>query len=141
MSNIVAWSKERSLPGFFKVPIYDVVVFVFNEIRRFDLIIRANGIAYSFFLSLFPSILTLFTFAPFLLDLFTKWIPELAHFNEVVEEEIQRVMPGQAGDMLFDFIHDITHQPRVGLLSFGFVLAIYFASNGMLAMMSSFSLN
>lgn len=134
----IDWSQRRSLPGFFKVPIYDVVVFVFNEIRRFDLFSRANSIAFSFFLSLFPSILTLFTFAPFLLDWFATFIPELANFNQIIEEEIHRVMPGQAGDIVFDFIHEITNEPRVGLLSFGFILAIFFSSNGMLAMMQSF---
>lgn len=136
--SLLAWSKKTSLPGFFDVPIYDVVVFVFNEIRRFDLFTRANSIAYSFFLSLFPSLLTLFTFAPFLLQFFSGYIPELNDFNQIVQDEIQKIMPGKAGDAVFEFIHDITNQPRVGLLSFGFLLAIYFSSNGMLAMMQSF---
>lgn len=136
--SLLEWSKKTSLPGFFDVPIYDVIVFVFNEIRRFDLFTRANSIAFSFFLSLFPSLLTLFTFAPFLLAFFSGFIPELNDFNQIVQDEIQKIMPGQAGDAVFGFIHDITNQPRVGLLSFGFVLAIYFSSNGMLAMMQSF---
>ncbi len=135
---LLDWSKRSSLPGFFSVPIYDVVVFVFNEIKRFDLFTRANSIAYSFFLSLFPSLLTLFTLVPFLLGFITHWLPELANFNTILEQEITKVMPGQAGGLVFEFIHDITSKPRVGLLSFGFVLAIFFSSNGMLAMMKSF---
>jgi len=138
VKQLLAWSKVTSLPGFFKVPIYDVVIFVFNEIRRFDLFTHANSIAFSFFLSLFPSLLMLFTFTPFLLDFFSGIVPELANFNTILKEEINRVMPGQAGDMVFDFIHEITTEPRIGLLSTGFILAIYFASNGMLAMMQSF---
>lgn len=138
VKQILTWSKNTSLPGFFRVPIYDVVVFVFNEIQRFDLFTRANSIAYSFFLSLFPSILTLFTLVPFLLDFMSVLVPELSNFNMVLEEEITRVMPGQAGSLVFDFVHEITDTPRVGLLSFGFILAIYFSSNGMLAMMRSF---
>lgn len=135
---LLEWSKKTSLPGFFAVPIYDVIVFVLHEIGRFDLFTRANSIAFSFFLSLFPSLLTLFTFAPFLLAFFSGFIPELSDFNIIVKEEIQKIMPGQAGDAVFQFIHDITNRPRVGLLSFGFLLAIYFSSNGMLAMMQSF---
>jgi membrane protein len=138
VSNVLNWSKRTSLPGFFKVPIYDVVVFVFHETQRFDLFTRANSIAFSFFLSLFPSILMLFTIAPFLLGFFAQFIPELSSFNHILEDEIQRVMPGQAGAMVFEFVHDITTKPRVGLLSFGFFLAIYFSSNGMMAMMQSF---
>ncbi|MEL6655963.1 MAG: YihY/virulence factor BrkB family protein [Bacteroidota bacterium] len=138
INRILDWSKQTSLPGFFRVPIYDVVVFVINEIQRFDLFTRANSIAYSFFLSLFPSILTLFTLVPFLFSFLLHLIPELGNFNAILEQEISKVMPGQAGGLVFDFVHDVTSKPRVGLLSFGFVLAIYFSSNGMLAMMRSF---
>lgn len=135
---LVEWAKEHSLPGFSGVPTYDVVVFVFNEIRRFDLFTRANSIAFSFFLSLFPSLLTLFTLAPFIIDLLAVWIPELSNFNETLYGEIKRIMPGQAGDVMFSFVQEVTNQPKVGLLSFGFLLAIYFSSNGMLAMMQGF---
>lgn len=134
----ITWTKQHSLPGFFQVPIYDVVIFVYNETRRVALFTRANSIAFSFFLSLFPALLMLFTLVPFLLDLLTVWIPELKDFNTTLYDEIKRVMPGQAGDVVFSFVRDITNEPRVGLLSFGFLLSIFFSSNGMLAMMQSF---
>ncbi len=134
----IQWAKNHSLPGFFSVPIYDVLVFVYNETRRVALFTRANAIAFSFFLSLFPALLSLFTLIPFLLDIATNYVPELENFNSILYEEIKRVMPGQAGDVVFSFVQDITNQPRVGLLSFGFLLSIYFSSNGMLAMMQSF---
>ncbi len=135
---IVEWSKNHSLPGFFDVPIYDVVIFVYNETQRFDLFTRANSIAFSFFLSLFPALLMLFTLTPFILSILQVWFPELEHFNVTLYEEIKRVMPGQAGDIVFGFVQEITNKPRVGLLSFGFLLAVFFSSNGMLAMMQSF---
>lgn len=135
---LLEWSKTHSLPGFFKTPIYDIVTFVYEETRRFDLFTRANSIAYSFFLSLFPSILMFFTLLPFLINLAAAYWPEVNNFNTTLYDEIQRLMPGQAGNILFDFIYEITNEPRVGLLSFGFILTIYFSSNGMLAMMQSF---
>jgi membrane protein len=135
---LVHYAKHNSFIGFHGVPIYDVVVFVFHEVQRDDLFTRANSIAFSFFLSLFPSILTLFTMVPFILDFFTIWFPELNNFNTILYEEIKQVMPGQAGDILFGFVQDITNQPKFGLLSFGFLLAIYFSTNGMMAMMQAF---
>lgn len=135
---LIAWSKERSLPGFFKIPIYDVTVFVFNEIRRFDLFTRANSIAYSFFISLFPSLLTLFTLLPFLNRYLLRFITKGDNFNQVLQTEIHKIMPGSVGDQLFLFIKDITEVERVGMLSFGFLLSIFFSSNGMLAMMRGF---
>ncbi|PHI21961.1 ribonuclease BN [Lewinellaceae bacterium SD302] len=114
------------------------MAFVIQESKRDDLFTRANSIAFSFFLSIFPSLLMLFTLVPFVLNFLTIWFPDLANFNRTLFDEISRIMPGQAGLTIFGFIQEITSQPKVGLLSFGFLLAIYFSSNGMLAMMNSF---
>ncbi len=132
------WAKTHSLPGFFKVPVYDVVVFIYNESRRSDLITRANSMAYSFFLSLFPTLILLFTLLPYFQTHILRYLPDGETFDQIVQEQIQELMPGDAGLSLFEFIQDITSNPRFGLLSFGFVLAIYFSSNGMLQLMKSF---
>lgn len=132
------WAKTHSLPGFFKVPVYDVLVFIYHESRRSDLIIRANSMAYSFFLSLFPTLILLFTLLPYFQKYIFSYLPEGDGYYAVMEEQIQQLMPGGAGDSLFDFIHDITTNPRFGLLSFGFILAMYFSSNGMITLMKSF---
>lgn len=130
--------KGHSFPGFFRVPIYDVLAFLRKELQRVDLFMRANAIAYSFFLSLFPSIMALFTLIPLLKRYFLKYLPAGEDFETYLQAEIQKIMPGVAGDRLFNFIEDITSNPRVGLLSIGFVMAIFFASNGMLMLMRGF---
>ena len=135
---LIYWTKTHSLPGFFKVPIYDVAVFLLRELQRFDLFTRANAIAFSFFLSLFPALIALFTMLPLLKRYFLSYLPNGQDFNKVLEQEISQLMPGVAGDRLFQFIFDITNNPRFGLLSFGFLLTIYFSSNGMLALMRGF---
>ncbi len=138
LRQLKVWAKRHSLPGFFKVPIFDVVVFVFNELRRYDLMTRANSIAFSFFLSLFPSLIALFTLIPLLKDLLISYLPQGENFDYVLQTEIQRIMPGVAGERVFNFVEDITSKPRFDLLSFGFFLAVIFASNGMLALMRGF---
>lgn len=132
------WARRRSLPGFSGVPIYDVMVFIFNEFRRLDLIMRANSIAFSFFLSVFPSLISLFTLLPYVKRYVVRFLPEGENFDLILEEQIKNVMPGVAGDRLFEFIEDITSNPRTGLFSFGFILTVFFSSNGMLAIMRSF---
>ncbi|MBR9921674.1 MAG: YihY/virulence factor BrkB family protein [Bacteroidetes bacterium] len=136
--NLVAWSKKSSLPGFFSVPIFDVLVFIRNEIRRFALVTRANSMAFSFFLSLFPALIVLLTLLPYISDYILVFIPEAENLMIYMEQQIKMVMPGNAGDMLFATIKDLTTRPRNGLLSFGFLLAVFFASNGMMSMMLSF---
>jgi len=135
---VLAWSKRKSFPGFFGVPIYDVVIFMYNELKSNTLGGRANSIAFSFFISLFPSIIVLLTLLPLLSTVILQHIPGGENFFEVLYREIKFIMPGNAGDMLFETIEDLTTRPRNGLLSFGFILVIFFSSNGMMAMMSGF---
>lgn len=135
------WVKTHSLPGFFQVPIYDVAIFVVNETKRFDLVSRANSIAFSFFLALFPTIIVIFTMVPYFSDYILSFFGfTTSHFLEVVQTEIKQVLPGEqgVGSQLYETIKALATKPRTDLLSIGFVLAIFFASNGMLAMMRSF---
>lgn len=138
---VVQWSKTHSFPGFLGIPVYDVLMFLYAETQRFDVFTRANSIAYSFFMSLFPSLMSLFTLLPFVRVYILRWfLPKDAedNFDEILKSEIQQFLPGSAGLEFAKFIEDLTTNPRVGLLSLGFFLALYFASNGMLSMMQGF---
>lgn len=137
VKRVLHWAKTNSMPGFSRVPIYDIVVFVLNEMRRFDLFTRANSVAFSFFMSLFPSLLTLFTLFPYLQRYFLQYLPENEGFNTFIYNEIQKVMPGVAGEQVFSFVEQVT-EPSIGALSSSFLVAIYFSSNGMLALMQGF---
>lgn len=124
----IAWSKTHSLPGLKRIPLYNLFAFVKKELQDDAITTRANSMAFSFFMALFPSIIVLFTVL--------AYTPLYERFNEVLYDAVHEVMPGQAGKMLMKTIQDIATIPRSGLMSFGFFLAIWFASNGMLSMMS-----
>ncbi len=121
------WAKRNSLPGLQEIPIYNLVVFINKETHDDAIVTRANSMSYSFFMAIFPSIIVLFTLL--------AYTPLYSNFDTVLSESIHEVMPGQAGQMLFKTIQNIATIPRGGLLSLGFFLAIWFASNGMLSMM------
>ncbi len=123
------WSKTHSLPGFFKVPVYDVAVFLYNESRRVTIVSRANAMAFSFFLSLFPAIIFLFTLATHL--------PLYDTFESEINSYINQIMPSNAGQQLQKSIKTLV-KPNSSFLSIGFLLAVYFSSNGMLSLMSGF---
>lgn len=135
---LIGWAKKRSFPGFFKVPLWDVLVFLYNEIQRDDLFVRANAVAFSLFLSIFPSLIALFTLFPLFYGLILQHVPGMENFDLYLETEIKSLVPGDAGNAIVEFIQDITTNPRFTLLSFGFIFAIYFASNGMLALLRGF---
>lgn len=137
-TRLTCWAQNRSFPGFFGVSLYNVFKFFVQEIQKFDLFTRANSIAYSLFLSLFPFIIALFTLIPWLKTTFLHYLPGGENFDDYLQSEIQKIMPGNAGDQLFGFIEDITNNPRIGLLSLGFLSSIYFSSNGILSLLRAF---
>lgn len=154
LGRLFQWARSRSLPGFEQESIYDVLYFIYQELQKDRLITRANSISFSFFLSLFPTILAFFTLIPLLLPLiFNKYLINLLpmdaafiykadgsiNFVETVILELNQLLPNVIGrDEVINLVRDIVSQPRAGLLSFGFILAIFFASNGMMSMMRGF---
>lgn len=157
ISFLIKWSQRNSFPGFFDVPIYDVFDFIRVEIKAFNLTMRANSMAFSFFLSLFPAILVVFTMIPLILPYFSgfiiPYIPEdliirdalgKVNFNETVLSQIKdlinevKFLPFNARDQLVQFIEEFAFNARFDVLSLGFALAFFFASNGMLTMMQGF---
>ena len=124
---VLNWAKVHSFPGLQEIPIYNLVVFINRETQEDAIVTRANSMSFSFFMAIFPSIIVLFTLL--------AYTPLYTNFDIVLHTSIQQMLPGQAGEMLFKTIQDIATIPRGGLLSLGFFLSFWFASNGMLSMM------
>jgi membrane protein len=124
------WAMATVLPGFQGVSLHEVYDFLKKELRENNLNSKANSIAFSFFISLFPTIIVMFTLM--------AYFPIYKNFYEFIKGFVHDLMPGNAEIMVMDAIKDLTTIKRKGLLSIGFILAIYFSSNGMAAMMSGF---
>ena len=132
---LIAWAKATSLPGFQGVSNYNVFNFLISEIFYNPLLMtRANAIAFSFFMSLFPTLIVLFSLIPFL-PIQKDQILDQLYFA------IQEIMPNKSGDAVFETIKSFIKTKRSDLLSVGFILAIYFASNGLMALMRNFEKN
>lgn len=127
---LVNWAKTSTFIGFHGVPVYDVLKFIYKESLDDDLTTRANSMAFSFFLALFPSIIFLFTLLPH--------IPLAADYALDIRESVNGLLPPSSEDFVFGLVDDIVSRQRGGLLSFGLLLAIFFSSNGMIAMMRGF---
>jgi membrane protein len=134
---LISWSKAHSLPGLKKIPLYNLLLFIAQETKEDAIVTRANSMAFSLFMSLFPSIIVLFTLLPYTpiyrMEVLNNG--EVQRFEIVLQNTITEAMPGEAGKMLISAIDDIMKIERGGLLSLGFILAIWFASNGMISMM------
>ena len=111
-------TKRYSLPGFSGVPIYDVFTFVYNEAMKDDIVTRANSVAFSFFLSLFPTVIFLFTLLPML--------PFTADYLSLFKDYTQGFLPLEAHNYLFGAIEGVASIKRGGLQSLGFIFAVFF---------------
>lgn len=130
LKQILDWSKRYAIPGLGGVPIYNIVMFIYNETHKDNISTRANSIAFSLFLAIFPAIIAIFTLLPLM--------PFTANYVELASNTLNEVLPKDAHDYLIGMITDITSVNREGLFSFGFVLAVFFASSGMLTLMAGF---
>lgn len=112
------------------MPIYNVVTFIVSEVQKDDISTRANSIAFSFFLAIFPAVMFAFTLIPLL--------PYSNYYAETVNQAIESALPAAASSYLTEIIDSIASIKRGGLLSFGILLSIFFASSGMLTLMHGF---
>jgi membrane protein len=98
--------------------------------KKDNITTRANSVAFSIFLAVFPSIIFLFTLLPYL--------PFTEDYFTAIAKSTEKLMPNNAHQYLMNIIHDVTMIKRSGLLSLGFILAMYFSSNGVLSLMNGF---
>jgi len=127
---VIEWSKGTTLPGFGKLPLYTVFVFFFQEIARESILNKASSLAYNFMLAIFPGIIFLFTLIPY--------IP-INNFQEQLLDLIQLALPDNAFDILETTLEDIIKRQNSGLLSAGFILCTFFATNGLTTLMMTFN--
>ena len=130
MFDVLEWSKDFSPFGFRGVSLYEALVQISEETNLTNIVNRANSIAYSLFLSLFPTIIFIFALLPLL--------PVAIDFTAALKERTKDIIPYTAHKYIFDIVNDIVLIKRQGLLSLGAILALYFSSNGMLTLMGGF---
>ena len=113
-----------------KLPLLDVLrdfVKLFSKGRTID---RAAGVAFNFFLALFPLILFFFTLIPYIP------IPHL--YERVMMMMRDFLIPSGTLDYVNKTIDGIMNQPHDGLLSLSIALALVFGSSGVVAFFNGF---
>jgi membrane protein len=131
---VIRKSKKIYLPGFQGIPLFDVTRFFILQALKTGFTERASAIAFNFTMTIPPVVIFLFTLIPHL--------PISDEFIEQLFSLIRDVMPGEKNNGgLIKFLSDILSKPRTGLLSTGFLLAMFFSSNAVMGIMRSFDKN
>lgn len=130
INKIVSWSRNFIFPGFDGVPLYDVTRFFWSGITKGSIGLRASAFSFNFFLSLFPAIIFFFTIIPY--------IP-IPHFQDTLMQTMQDIIPDRIYQTVQSTLFDVIKQPHGSLLSLGFVLAMYFSTNGINSLILAFN--
>jgi len=128
---VIRFLRRIVLPGFDGLPLFSVLKFFVKGLFEGRLTIRASAISFDFFLALFPSILFFFTIIPF--------IP-IAGFQPELLQTMEDVIPATLWTHVSSTLEDIIIRPRSDLLSLGFILALYFSTNGINSIIEGFNL-
>jgi len=128
-ATLIRRAKQISLPGFERIPIYNVIVFFFRGLYNGALTTRASSIAFHFCLALLPAVIYLFTLIPY--------IP-VENFQEGLLSLIEDILPSNVYDLLDNTIKDMFIK-RKGLQYFGLFIALFFATNGVNHMIVAFN--
>ncbi len=114
------------------MPLFDLLAYLAQQLRQSDLNLRASAISFSFFLALFPGLLFLFSLI--------AYIP-VEGLDMAIRRTSQELLPPSAFELLYTTIEDIVGRQQGGLLSFGFLLAFYFATTGLTTLSQSFNVS
>ncbi len=121
--------KKIKVPGLEGMSLYDVLEMYVIGIVQGALTSRAGGVAFSFFMALFPFALFILTLIPF--------IP-IEGFQEGFMQFIGQALPPKTYESVDVVLQDIANNKYGGLLSFGFVLSMFLMTNGINSLFGGF---
>lgn len=130
VNNFVNWLKSHSFPGSGGVAIFDVGKFFKQAVFDGTLSTRSASLAFNFFLAIFPFILFLLSLIPY--------IPVEGVLEKLVEN-MNEVLPAGIKEPVIKTVVDLVDHEREGVLIFNILLTMYFASNGIVDLMTQFN--
>ena len=130
ISKLLNFTKKIRPLGLSGLSIYDISSFFYKGLVEGAITTRASSLAFNFFLAFFPSIIVLFTLIPY--------IP-IDGFQEILMDILMNILPPSTNQITLETLDDIINNQRGGLLSLGFVLAIYFSTNGINSLIEAFN--
>lgn len=127
------WLKKIKFKRYGGLSLYKFIKIFFHNIEEDEIVDRSNGVAFNFTLAIFPTIIFFFTLIPYV----SVYFPTIN--QESIMEFIRTVLPANMFNEVSSTILDIINNQRGGLLTLGFVFAVYLATSGMLSLMRAFN--
>jgi membrane protein len=124
-------SKKFFVPGFEGLHLYEVYRFFIEQVKREGLNTRAAAISFNIIMAVPAACLFLFTLVPY--------FPVAKNIHNELIGVIADISPNaETRQLISDFLDDFFNKPKTGLLSVGFLLALFYTSNAMMGIIRSF---
>jgi len=124
-------SKRIVLPGFKGFPLHDVLKIFYKIVQNSALTDRAGSISFFFLLALPPTCIFLFTLLPY--------VP-MDNLENTIYLFVKDITPNaKTYNIVHGIIYDFLHTQRTGLLSFSFLLAMYYSSSAVAGIIRAFN--
>jgi membrane protein len=131
---LVKKSKKWSPPGFQGLTLFKVGQKFFKDFNGVFFTERASAISYNFIMSVPPTCLFLFTLIPSLPFLSKRGLKFQLH------SLIHDIIPSSTYNRgIIEFIDSFIDGSKIGLISFTFILSLFFASSAVIGLMRSFN--
>jgi membrane protein len=122
------FAAHKTLPGLHGITILVIAQQFKKSLVSSRLSMRAAAVSYNFFMALFPTIIFLFTL--------TAYLP-IDNFDQLLLDSLKDVLPTFSYMAVKNTLLDIISIQRDGLLSLGFFVALFYATNGVSSIISS----
>lgn len=121
-------AQRKQFLNYHGVSWYSVLEFFIRWVDKRDLQLRATSLSFTFFLALFPSIIFIFTLIAYL---------PVSNSHQKILLFFENLLPVSAYQTMQTTLVDILNNQRSGLLSLGFLTAMYFSTNGFVSLMNT----
>jgi membrane protein len=124
-------SQKIILPGFRGLPLYDVGDYFLKQIKKIGLYERASAISFNLIMALPAALL-------FLVSLISFFAKSDKMRHDLLLGLFKNVAPNKTTYGFISDILDILDKQNVSLVSFGFLLLIFYSSNAMMGVIRTF---
>lgn len=130
VTTVVDWSKKIKPIGFEGLSFFSVTKFFVEGLQKGAVTTRSAAIAFRIFLAIFPAIIVLLSLIP---------LVPIDNFQQDLFDNIRGFFPGDTFDLFESTLDDLLNKTHNSLLSVGFILALFFASNTVNAILIGFN--
>lgn len=118
------------LPGFKGISIFDLLKFLKEVFSKGNFAIRSAAVSFHFFVGIFPTLIFLVSLIPYL---------PIEGLQENIFLQMQLILPDMIYHLFESTLEELLTKKYTVLLSLGFLLSIYYASQGINTLLIAFN--